>query len=162
MEVSMAWLSQLSRSFIRRRLISVVTIASILASPLALAQDQASPRHVPAAGTDDSEQGFTIESLLAISKMSLGMSVDSTGDVDRDFVALMLPHHQGAIDVARAELKYGHKEELRRLAQNIIAEREHEMSLMQGVVGEPSPSRTSDMPTPTNSEHPSGGRHQQE
>ena len=64
---------------------------------------------------------------------------DPTGDVDRDFVALMMPHQQGAIDMARAELKYGHKEELRRLAQSIIAETEHEMSAMRGAVGETPP-----------------------
>lgn len=90
------------------------------------------------------------------------MSVDSMGDVDRDFVGLMLPHHQGAIDIARAELKYGHNEELRRLAQSIIAEREHEMALMQGALGEVSTGKKSDVPTSTNSEHPSGARRQQE
>ena len=120
----MVWLSQLSRSFLRDRLISLATLASILANPCALAQDQARMRQVPAARTDGSEQEIIVENALAISKMSLGMSVDPTGDADRDFVALMMPHHQGAIDIARAELKYGHNEELRRLAQNIIAERE--------------------------------------
>jgi uncharacterized protein (DUF305 family) len=162
MEVSMVWLSQLSRSFLRDRLISLVTLASILANPCALAQDQARMRQVPAARTDGSEQEIIVENALAISKMSLGMSVDPTGDADRDFVALMMPHHQGAIDIARAELKYGHNEELRRLAQNIIAEREHEMSVMHSAVGEASPSQKSDVPTSTNSEHPAGGRHQQE
>ena len=41
-----------------------------------------------------------------------------------EFVALMLPLHQGAIDLACIELRYGHDEELRRLAQDIISERE--------------------------------------
>jgi uncharacterized protein (DUF305 family) len=57
----------------------------------------------------------------------------------------MMPHHQGAIDMARAELKYGHNEELRRLAQSIIAEREQEMSTMRNVVGQAPPSKTSDI-----------------
>jgi Domain of unknown function (DUF305) len=134
MEVSMAWLSQWSRSSIRKGLISLGTIASMAASRCALAQDQAGTPHVPAAGADGSAQRFIVDNALAMSKMSLGMSANSTGDVDRDFVALMLPHHQGAIDIARAELKYGHDEELRRLAQNIIAEREHESALMRGAV----------------------------
>jgi hypothetical protein len=43
---------------------------------------------------------------------------------------LMIPHHQGAIDVARAELKYGHNEGVRRIAQSMIAERENEISLV--------------------------------
>jgi uncharacterized protein (DUF305 family) len=125
-----------------------------------LAQDQTRERHVPDPGVD--ERRFTLENDLALSKMSLAMSVESTGDVDRDFVALMLPHHQGAIDIARAELKYGHNEELRRLARNVIAERKREMSLLQGAAGEPLPGQTSDKPTSTNSERPCGGRHQQE
>ncbi len=60
-------------------------------------------------------------------------------------------HHQGAIDVARAELKYGHNEELRRLALSIIAEREREMSVMGDAFKEPAASNT-----PATSEHPSG------
>jgi uncharacterized protein (DUF305 family) len=38
-------------------------------------------------------------------------------DVDRDFVSMMIPHHQAAIEMAQAELRYGHNEILRRLAQ---------------------------------------------
>lgn len=91
----MAWLSWSKRSFIRKRLIFLLgTMALVLASPCALAQDQARERHVRAAGAD--ERRFTIENALALSKMSLAMSVESTGDLDRDFGALMLPHHQGA------------------------------------------------------------------
>ena len=78
------------------------------------------------------------------------MAVDSTGNVDRDFVAMMIPHHQGAIDVARAELKYGRNEELRQLALSIVAEREHEMSVMRNAFGEPAVSNT-----PVTSEHSS-------
>jgi uncharacterized protein (DUF305 family) len=56
----------------------------------------------------------------------------------------MVPHHQGAIDIARAELKYDHNEELRRLAQSIIAEREHDISAMRGMVAETLSSQRSD------------------
>jgi uncharacterized protein (DUF305 family) len=86
---------------------------------------------------DSDEQRFVIDSELALSEMTLDMTVDSTGDVDRDFVALMIPHHQGAIDVARAELKYGHNEGVRRIAQSMIAERENEISAMRTAVGQP-------------------------
>ena len=131
-------------SSIHKRLVSLATTVSILAAPIALAQDQAKARHVGAAAIDNSEQRFIIENDLAISKMSLSMMADPTGDVDRDFVAVMMPHHQGAIDTARAELKYGHNEELRRLAESIIAEREHEMSVMRSAVGEAQPLQTGD------------------
>jgi hypothetical protein len=140
-------------------LISLGTIALISATSLALAQDQTKTRQVPAGATDSSEQEFIIDNALALSKMSLAMTVDPTGDVDRDFVAIMMPHHQGALDMARAELKYGHNEELQRLARDIIAEREHEMSAMRAAVGEPPPARSSDTPaTETNSEHPPSAR----
>jgi uncharacterized protein (DUF305 family) len=69
--------------------------------------------------------------------MSLEMSVDPTGDVDRDFVAMMIPHTQGAIDMARVELKHGHSEDLRRLARSLIAERENEISHMRSGIGNP-------------------------
>ena len=130
---------------VRKPLMSLATTISILAAPVASAQDQTNARHVGAAAIDSGEQHFIIESELAISTMTLGLTADPTGDVDRDFVALMMAHHQGAIDMARAELKYGHNQELRRLAQSIIAEREQEMSAMRSVVGEAPPSKTSDM-----------------
>jgi uncharacterized protein (DUF305 family) len=143
MEVNMASL----RSSVRKRLVSLAMTVSILTTtPIAFAQDQTRTRHVPAAASNRTELQFIVDNDLAISKMSLEMSkiADPTGDVDRDFVALMMPHHQGAVDMARAELKFGHNEELRRLAQSIIAEREHEMSAMRGAVGETPPSQTSD------------------
>lgn len=135
------------RSSVRKRLVSLAMTVSILTTtPIAFAQDQTRTRHVPAAASNRTELQFIVDNDLAISKMSLEMSkiADPTGDVDRDFVALMMPHHQAAIDMARAELKFGHNEELRRLAQSIIAEREHEMSAMRGAVGETPPSQTSD------------------
>jgi uncharacterized protein (DUF305 family) len=76
--------------------------------------------------------------------MSLDMTVERTGDVDRDFVAMMMAHHQGAIDIARAELKYGQNEELLRLARDIIAEQENEMLVMRGTVGEPRSAQSTD------------------
>jgi uncharacterized protein (DUF305 family) len=66
----------------------------------------------------------------------------------------MMPHHQGAIDMARAELKYGYNGELRRLAQGIIAEREHEISAMRGAVGETSSSQRSDATVPESKGRP--------
>jgi len=54
-----------------------------------------------------------------------------TGDADRDFVAHMIPHHQGAIDMAQVELKYGRDPDLRRLARNIVKAQEDEIRLMQ-------------------------------
>jgi hypothetical protein len=54
-----------------------------------------------------------------------------SGDGDTDFVKLMLPHHQAAIDMARAQLTYGTDPQMRRLAQEIIADQQSEIELMQ-------------------------------
>lgn len=53
------------------------------------------------------------------------------GDPDHDFVTMMIPHHQGAIDMAQALLMYGKNPELRKLAQQIITEQQYEIQLMQ-------------------------------
>ncbi len=56
--------------------------------------------------------------------MMNGMKIKESGDVDRDFTNLMIPHYQGAIDMARAELQYGKNEQLRRIAQEIIVQQQ--------------------------------------
>lgn len=54
-----------------------------------------------------------------------------SGDPDRDFATMMLPHHQGAIDMARTELLHGKDPMLRRLAQEIIADQQSEIDLLR-------------------------------
>lgn len=75
-------------------------------------------------------ESFAAESARAMDRMMGAMSVPSTGDVDRDFVATMVPHHQGAIDMALAELRFGKDETLRRMAQEIIVEQKQEIAAM--------------------------------
>jgi uncharacterized protein (DUF305 family) len=58
-------------------------------------------------------------------------SVERSGNSDVDFVRLMLPHHQAAIDMARAQLLYGEDPQMRRLAQEIITDQQSEIELMQ-------------------------------
>ncbi len=107
-----------SRSFVRKRAISLATTASVMATSFALADDPTRAYHVrgtrPIQYVADrpdysSEQSFLSENDAAMNKMMADMTIKPTGDVDRDFVAMMVPHHQGAIDMARAELKYGQK-----------------------------------------------------
>lgn len=67
----------------------------------------------------------------AMRKMDGAMGVTYTGDADRDFVSGMIPHHQGAIDMARVELKYGHDRQLKKLARDIISAQKKEIAFMQ-------------------------------
>ena len=59
------------------------------------------------------------------------MAAKPTGDPDRDFAAMMIPHHQGAVDMAKIQLIYGRDPVMRRLAQAIIVEQQQEIELMQ-------------------------------
>ncbi|KXU84607.1 DUF305 domain-containing protein [Caballeronia megalochromosomata] len=85
------------------------------------------------------ESAFLAENNAAMTRMMNGMSTTPTGDVDRDFVEMMVPHHQGAIDMAQAELRYGHNEQLRRIAQEIIVEQQQEIVAMRVALGQSLP-----------------------
>src|SRR6266436_7651325 len=58
-------------------------------------------------------------------------SAPMNGDVDHDFATMMMPHHQGAIDMAKAELLYGKDPVMRRLAKGIIVDQQSEIDAMQ-------------------------------
>jgi hypothetical protein len=137
-----------SRAFVRKRVISLATTATVAATSLALAQDPTSAHHVRHAipiqyvaypPDLSAEQAFLSENDTAINMMMADMTIKPTGDVDRDFVAMMVPHHQGAIDIAQAALRYGRNERLRRLAQEIVVARQQEIAAMRLAVGEDLP-----------------------
>jgi uncharacterized protein (DUF305 family) len=67
----------------------------------------------------------------AMSTMMSAMQGHATGKPDWDFVNGMLPHHQGAVDMAQVELKFGKDPALRRLAEQIIAAQNKEMAFMR-------------------------------
>ena len=119
-----------SRAFVRRRAISLATSLSVMATSFALAQD---PKHDPEVRTarDTDEQQFLFDNDLAMSNMNRSMLMTPAGDIDRDSVDVTGPHHQGAIDVARAEIRYGHNDELRQLAHRIVSQQEQEISVLQ-------------------------------
>ena len=62
--------------------------------------------------------------------MAMG-AIDRSGNSDVDFVRLMLPHHQAALDMAKTQLLYGKDPQMRRLAQEIITDQQSEIELMQ-------------------------------
>jgi uncharacterized protein (DUF305 family) len=162
-----------SRAFIRKRIISLATTASIAATSFAFAEDPpktdqvrgAMPIQTAADRPDQSEeQAFLSENAAAMNNMMADMTIKPTGDVDRDFVAIMVPHHQGAVDMAKAELKYGHNEQLRRLAQEIVVTQQQEISAMRLAIGEALPPAASpptrpDATTPAMSSHGGMSQH---
>ncbi|MCX5542678.1 DUF305 domain-containing protein [Paraburkholderia sp. CNPSo 3076] len=94
------------------------------------------------ASRDSEEASFLSENDAAMTKMMTGMAARPTGDVDRDFVATMIPHHQGAVDMAMAELRHGHNEQLRRIAQEIVVEQQQEIVAMRLAVHDPNTAPT--------------------
>ena len=77
-------------------------------------------------------QAGEAQSLKAVNaKMMKDMNVPLTGNADRDFVAMMLPHHQGAIDMAKAEIQYGKDPELILMAQHIVRSQQKDIAQMQ-------------------------------
>src|SRR5262249_44105500 len=89
----------------------------------------------------------------AVARMHVAMDVPFSGDPDRDFARMMIPHHQGAIDMALAELRYGRDKRLRRLAQEIVVDQQQEITVMHLVLGD---TPTPGTPAPTQILSPSG------
>jgi len=85
------------------------------------------------------EAPYLAENVSAMTKMMIDMGIRPSGDVDTDFVAMMVPHHQGAIDMALAVLRHGRNPQIRRLAQEIIVTQQQEIAVMRLAVGEPLP-----------------------
>jgi hypothetical protein len=81
--------------------------------------------------SDSYRSSFDSEIAEVNARMHEGMLVAPTGDVNRDFIRMMIPHHQGAIDMALALLKHEPDERLRRLAQSIVVEQQQEIIYMR-------------------------------
>ena len=109
-------------------------IAALAAIFLLVSVSQAQPPHghdiSPPEGTPSAES-FTSLMMQAMERMHKDMNIVPSGDPDRDFAAMMIPHHQGAIEMAKVELQFGKNPMLRRLAQGIIVEQLQEIEVMQ-------------------------------
>jgi uncharacterized protein (DUF305 family) len=89
------------------------------------------------------------ELIASMDKMHMAMgAIDRSGNSDVDFVRLMLPHHQAAIDMAKTQLLYGKDPQMRRLAQEIITDQQSEIELMQRWLKQREPASAKENQTP--------------
>jgi uncharacterized protein (DUF305 family) len=126
-----------------------VTLVAMACLAVAPPQAEAQQANKPASAAADTsheplvdEAPFLAENSAAMNTMMAGMNVKPTGNVDVDFAAMMIPHHQGAIDMALAELRHGKNEQLRRIAQEIIVDQQQEIAAMHLALGQKLPAMT--------------------
>ena len=113
----------------RRLALSLILIASIAGAALAQTHEHGDAN---AGGDQAGTSSFYSQMMQAMERMDAGMmSEKPSGDPDHDFATMMIPHHQGAVDMAKVELIYGRDPVLRRLAEGIIVEQQQEIELMQ-------------------------------
>ena len=122
----------MTRTHIAITLIAAVGLAGIAWAQKADTMDHSKMDHskmnmpMPADAT-----AATTAYMEAMEKMHKDMTMSYTGDSDKDFVTGMLPHHQGAVDMAKIELQYGKDPDLKKLAANIIKSQDEEIAFMK-------------------------------
>ena len=138
-----------------RSLVAVLAVTAAIGLALAA---RAAPPDAQAA-----EAPFLAENRAAMDMMMAGMDVEPSGDVDRDFATMMIAHHQGAIDMAQAELRHGRNGQLRRIAQGIIVEQQGEIAAMRLALGlpvtPPAPAADTGPISPVHAGHAGGHPH---
>ncbi|MEZ2129436.1 MULTISPECIES: DUF305 domain-containing protein [unclassified Sinorhizobium] len=115
-----------------RSIVTASAFALVLGSPIVSAQDMSGHNMSMDMGHPKGDQGPSSQAFAkANAEMHKNMAIEYSGDTDTDFVRSMIPHHQGAINMAKVELQYGKNPELRKLAENIIQAQEAEIRMMQ-------------------------------
>lgn len=110
-------------------ILMTAALSALMSGPLAAQQMKGmdhSKMSMPTGGSP-STKAFEDEN----AKMHKDMAIQYSGDTDADFVRSMIPHHQGAIDMAKVELAHGKDPEIRKLAEAVIKAQEAEIAEMQ-------------------------------
>lgn len=113
----------------KRSTLSALLLAATLAAGAALAQHAGHGAH--RAGPAAAEPASTREFRAANDAMHKAMDIRFTGRADRDFIAGMIPHHEGAIAMAQVVLRHGTNPEVKQLANEIIAAQQKEIAWMR-------------------------------
>jgi uncharacterized protein (DUF305 family) len=111
---------------------AVLVIGLLSTGASALAQSTHTMPGMPMGAAPSPDEAASTKAYRdAMAKMNQGMAITYSGDADKDFVAGMIAHHQGAIDMAKVELQYGKDPQLHKLARNIIAAQRKEIAFMK-------------------------------
>ncbi|MDH3262842.1 MAG: DUF305 domain-containing protein [Paracoccaceae bacterium] len=112
-------------------------LALALAAPLALRAETEAAGHATHTMDDGSQMaGAKMTEAMRLyieanERMHAAMAIEFTGDTDVDFVRGMIPHHEGAVEMARIVLEHGADPEVRKLAEGIVAAQEAEIGWMK-------------------------------
>lgn len=112
---------------------TAIALTALLAAATLGSAAQAQQHHghgAPAAATA-TDSASTKAYKEANTKMHKDMDIAYSGDADADFVRGMIPHHQGAIDMARIVLAHGKDPEIRKLAESVIRDQDKEVAMMK-------------------------------
>ena len=115
------------------RILAIAVATAFLGAGAAIAEQPAASAKPPASATMPVVSSPADQTMMqGMKKMQADMAAAPvTGNTDKDFVAMMLPHHQGAVDMAKVELQYGRNPAMRKLARDIVAAQDREIALMR-------------------------------
>lgn len=113
----------------RKTITLVLAMSFAAAAAVAVAQETASGHEGHAMMGDKGPSSMAF--MEANDRMHQGMAIEFTGNADIDFIRGMIPHHQGAVEMAKIVLEHGADPDVRKLAEAVIAAQEAEIAWMQ-------------------------------